>query len=70
MPHTGRTCHRKLASWLALFVVAFLLLSGFALPAAQAAPQALLTGPDQPTLVSPPDCRRSRRRPDDGEPPR
>jgi hypothetical protein len=29
MPHTGRTCHRKLASWLALLALAFPL---FALP--------------------------------------
>jgi hypothetical protein len=53
MPYTRRTYHRKLASWLAPFVIASLLLSGFALPGAQAAPQALLASPSQPTLVSP-----------------
>ena len=53
MQHTARTCRPKLGTWLALFVVVALILSGTALPAAQAAPEAPLASPNQPTLVSP-----------------
>ena len=40
MTPTHRTDHRKLANWFALLAVATLLLSGIALPPAQAAPDA------------------------------
>ena len=53
MQHTARTCRPKLGTWLALFVVVALILSGTALPGAQAAPEAPLASPNQPTLVGP-----------------
>jgi hypothetical protein len=53
MLHTTRTRRPKLGTWLALFTVVALLLSGFALPGAQAATQAPLASPHQPALVGP-----------------
>ena len=43
MKPTYRTCHRKVANWLVLLTIATFLLSGIALPTAQAAPQARQT---------------------------
>ncbi len=53
MQHTVHTCRPKLGTWLALFTVVALLLSGFAQPGAQAAPEAPQASPNQPALVSP-----------------
>ena len=48
MKPTHRTDHRKLANWFALLTIATLLLSGFAVPTAQAAPQA----PQATTIIA------------------
>ena len=56
MQHTVHTCRPKLGTWLALFTVVPLLLSGFAQPGVHAAPEAPLASPNQPALVSPADA--------------